>query len=208
MMRKKAAFNFQSGAGRWCPLNPEILKMIKRIKLLEWTGIFSAVALVGFFGAVMPIRGQWKKTQNEIVQVKSKIQRTDEIIRESKDFDQVLSRRHEELAKLREGILEPGRQAQVIALLTQATQEAGVTISSIRPVPNEEKPGAEKENQGIKPLRFQLEMSGNYKALGVFFETLEFSPLILNILEFSAKPGANMELLEIGMELAAYEGKP
>lgn len=189
-------------------MNPEILKVIRQIKLPEWAGIFAAVVLIGFFGAVMPVRSQCKKTHNEISQIKSKIQRTDEIMREAKDFDQVLRGHHEELEKLKQGILAPGKQAEVIALLTQATQEAGVAISSIKPVPNEEKPAPEKENQAIKPVRFQLEMNGGYKALGVFFETLESSQLILNVVKFSAKPGVNVELLEIGMELAAYEGKP
>ncbi len=189
-------------------MNPEILKLIKQIKLLEWAGIFLMVFAIGFFAAVMPVRTHLKKTQNELVQIKAKIQHTEQIIQETRDFDQVLERHREELTKLREGILSPGKQAQVISLLTEATQEAGVNIISIKPLDEEKKAGAESENQEIKPVRFELEMNGHYKELGLFFEALEASPLILSVLKFSAKPqGSGAERLQIGMELAAYEGK-
>lgn len=165
----------------------------------------AVVFLIGMFAVLQPMRGFLGKRQDYVFKVQQRLQRVESFDEGSGNFDIVLGRLRNELNDLNRRVLRTGEQAKVISILTKKTEDLGITILNIKPVP------VTSVSEDPKPKRmkaslFELEMVCRYKTLGVFLEELAKAPLILTIENFEAEPAADRSpLLNISMTVAAYE---
>jgi len=186
-----------------------MIKMALHTRLAHWGIVFLLIFAGGILWLLKPTASHLNAVRKEIAETKSKLSKVKGVSEVAHDFDSVMDQLETELQSLEGRVLKAGEQAKVVAALTRATEQAGITVLRMTPyVPVEAKAENQEKPEGaIRPVYFELEALSRYRNLGEFFAQLAAGPLALTVEEFEAVSQAeNSVLLNVRMMIAAYEG--
>lgn len=180
-----------------------LYQTMQKTGLIGWSLLFLAI-LMGGFSVGMSLGRYHARLEQALRETRATILATEQTSKELEDLDSALAARLAKKEQIERQMLQAGEQAKVISLVTELTDNLGITIHNIQPL--ERKPEKEIPVKELKPLFFELELEGIYRRLGVFFEALRDADIALTLESVELTPKApDSERLKAKVVVAAYE---
>ena len=173
---------------------PDLKETRRKLKIA-----FATLALIDVAAAIVffsPVVGSMESRLEQLNQLRGEAERKAAEVEPLKDLDKKVDLARQQIAGFYKGRL-PGRDSAISDELGKLAGQSGVKITEVKYTMQDEEP------MGLRPVRIEANLSGDYLQLVRFINGLERDPLffLINRVELGGEQGG---VVKLQMRLETY----